>query len=327
MPCGNPLRRHSSSPSSLLLDSCLSKVTGLSQRVDRVFDSLQGTSLGELDRANPDSVVDWILDTILSLVVQEGECNMVKSRQCHHCHRPISHPEHAGIGSGVNLCTLGHYELCPGGRRTSPDWTGCPASATSSEEETESEEKTNEVDKVADLEYREGVRNDTSKVNPILPAIDAGALARTLMLMTGPSKEGMLDASAVAKSIMEAAGIAERVELDCNDGDDESSDNEDDILLSEIEQLKNQVKKAEEEEAKQQQAKAKADRREQKRLNRKRLEEEKADLIRRTKKVVFPPQLLPSQDTSADQLQKKAAELAARQQKHAADRHKLGWSN
>ena len=223
-----------------------------------------------------------VLEDILTQVVSRADSNMVKTRQCHHCHRPTSHPEHVGIGSGVNLCTLGHFDLCPGGREQTPDWTGCPE--TSSAEETD------------------GMVNKESK-------------DLSEKVMSGLSEK--LDQNAITKSILEAAKIAEKVDLE-QFGDDESSDSEEEsILASEIEQLKMELQKSKEDEVQQKQAKAKADRKEHKRLNRKRLEEEKADLLRKTKNHK-DAQMTGHGDT--DTLHQKAADLAARQQKAAADR-------
>ena len=283
-----------------MLDNCLSKISTLSQKVDKVTDHLKRTrrhSLGDTSVDNPDLAVELILAEIMATVLKEGKSKTGKKRQCHHCHRPTSHPEHAGIGSGINLCTLSHFELCPGGRVASPDWTGCPD--VSSAEETDTEEVLDSNGLVTD-----GLGN--------------------VSLTTGVKFQ--LDRDAVDKSILEAVKIAERVDLD-QDADDESTDDEEEnILQSEIEKLKIQVQKAEQKDAETKLAKAKAERKEQRRLARKRLEDEKADLIRRTKDFQPAPSTLPAQQQARDsveQLQKKAADLAARQQKQAADRRQI----
>ena len=139
VPDCTPLRRSSwSAPPGLVLDRCLAKVNLLSRQGDR----LRSLSVPDLVRDNEEySVVGEIVDQLLYKVVEEGECNMVQPRQCHHCHRPLNHPENIGNGSGVDRCTLDHFDLCPGGRKTSPDWTGCPEITTDmdSDEERETE--------------------------------------------------------------------------------------------------------------------------------------------------------------------------------------------
>ena len=65
------------------------------------------------------AVVNEYLDQLLASVVIQAEAKMTKPRQCHHCHRLLSHPEHIGVGSGRNLCTLDHFDLCPGGQAPS----------------------------------------------------------------------------------------------------------------------------------------------------------------------------------------------------------------
>ena len=66
----------------------------------------------------------------------------------------LTHPNHVGIGSGVKQCTLGHYDLCPGGRKSGLDWTGCPATSTeTSDVEGEGSMKTSaDLKKVNDQE-------------------------------------------------------------------------------------------------------------------------------------------------------------------------------
>ena len=258
--------------------------------------------MGDNTVDSPDLVVELILAEIMSTVIREGKSKTGKQRQCHHCHRPTSHPEHAGIGSGINLCTLSHYELCPGGRGATPDWTGCPA--LSSAEDTDSEEV---------LDENGLVTTDH----------EAGSLTTGGLFHTGMSQ---LDRDAVDKSILEAAKAADRVELD-DEADDESTDDEEEkILLSEINKLKIQVQNAEQTEAENKLAKAKADRKEQRRIARKKLEDEKANLIRRTKDLQQAPSRQTTQqhgrDSAADHLQRKAADLAARQQQQAAERKK-----
>ena len=141
-------------------------------------------------------------------------------------------------------------------------------------------------------------------------------------LETLDKKLGSVDAGALAKSISDAANKAETVVLDGSD-EDSSDDEEDRILASEIEKLKIQLEQDEE--------KKRLDKKEKKKQNRLRLEKEKADLLRRTKSQKSPvppghvlsslPVTSPTERQNIDQgLQRKAADLAARQQQQAADR-------
>ena len=110
VPSGIPLRRHSSSPPGLLLDNCLSKLSELSERVDKVTQLTRRHSLGDLTVSNKDWEVNLVLTEIIAKAVAKGESNMstkTKARQCHHCHRPTSHPDHTGVGAGANYCSLG----------------------------------------------------------------------------------------------------------------------------------------------------------------------------------------------------------------------------
>ena len=137
-----PLRRHSSAPSALLLDGCLRRVRSLSDQLDIVTDQVRKSmtlSVSTPDLTGSLSVVHSFVEDLLSQVVSSQSRMPGSVRQCHHCHRPLSHPDHAGVGSGVKRCTLGHYELCPGGRRTGLVWTGCPEVCTTTDSEEEEE--------------------------------------------------------------------------------------------------------------------------------------------------------------------------------------------
>ena len=239
MPNCTSLKRQSLSASPvLLLDSCLLRVASLSLKIDQVTARVRSKS--ELDLASGGSqVVESIVDQLFSSVVQKGESIMTRPRQCHHCHRPTNHSEHAGIGAGSNNCTLDHYDLCPGGRQSSVDWTGCPAD---------------------DEVYAEGLEGN------IINGIEEN--------LNHPKPERLsLDPEALAKSLLEASQKAEQAVLDRKDNLEQESDDgrstddeEEEILLSEIEQLKIQVEKSEIQRAEQEKAKAKADRKEQKRM-------------------------------------------------------------
>ena len=268
----------------------------LSKQVDR----LRSLSVPDLTRES-DRVVGQILDHLLDLVLDKGEWNMVKSRHCHHCHRPLSHPEHAGIASGVNQCTLDHFDLCPGGRKTSQDWTGCPIITS----DTESDE--------AELGKQEA----------------AELSGRSSNLGTVTYKDIYLDKE---DGILVDNGLAEldpKVPTDSLqdwDADTESDDEEERILQSEIEKLRVQVANDE--------AKFRStEKRKQKMMQRQKLEQEKAELLHRAKAQQKLPSVQQSMvsnsflggleqnhgrasrstvTTAADHLHEKATALAAK---------------
>ena len=100
-----PLRRHSfSAPAGLLLDGCLARVDSLTRKVDTVLGTVRQArsksySVSDLS-SKVDRGVELILEEVLVRVICEAR-NMA-SKQCHHCHRLLSHPDHKGIGSGIN---------------------------------------------------------------------------------------------------------------------------------------------------------------------------------------------------------------------------------
>lgn len=286
-----PLRKHHSwsapSSPSLLLDGCLSRVKSLSGQLDRVSYQVRQSrerSLSVTDLPGLTSSTDLVcslLEDLLSEIVKKEFSMAGNARQCHHCHRLLSHPEHTGVVPGVKQCTLSHYELCPGGRMAGPDWTGCPA-IVSDESDTEGPEQTGATADVQNLERKSELMTDKFTSDPY------GEAKR---LMEGMNK------------------VDNIVKLD-DDDDDSSDDEEDKVLQSEIAQLRIQVQSDE--------AKLKAEKKEKKRLNRLRLEQEKAELLNMCK-AQKKANLL-KQNTASDHLHRKSAELAARQQQEAADR-------
>ena len=275
---------------------------------DQVRQSRQGSVSGwEVGK-----VVDEIVDQLLCQVVIEGESRMPKPRQCHHCHRPLNHPEHVGIGSGVNQCTLEHFELCPGGRKTGSDWSGCPAITTDVDTEDEEDKMLSTLTPTNSF-LDEQIGDTVKKVDPSVTAVT-----------------DLLDPEAVTRAISLAASKAENVHLDDFHGDDESSDDEEDRIL-EAELAKLRIQEKEEE------ARLKVEKKAKKMLARQRMEQEKADLLRKAKarqksdtpslvqvtrssaenQLSAPAQ--PNATTAADHLHRKAADLAAKRQQQAAD--------
>ena len=120
------------------------RVALLSKKVEKVTDRLRSWSLSDLSSEGDRAVVE-LVDQLVSSAVVQGEFIMANSRKCHHCHRTLDHPDHAGIGSGLNYCTLTHFELCPGGRETSMDWTGCPIESETEEMDKKSSNKVEQV--------------------------------------------------------------------------------------------------------------------------------------------------------------------------------------
>ena len=193
------------------------------------------------------------------------------------------------MGSGLKQCTLGHYELCPGGRKTGPQWTGCPSVDTE-----ESDTDGADLGKTFEHDLENKIVNEKL------------------------TEENSVNPYNVVKTMLDEAKEADQIVIDDDDGDGDSEstdDEENKILQSEIEKLRIQV----ESDA----LKLKADKKEKKRLNRERLEREKAELLRMSKtqqklsstRVNGPPVI-----KGADHLHKQAADLAARQQQEAAVR-------
>ena len=279
----------------------------LSGQLDRVTNQLH--SQGSKSSSVPDLtssaglVFDFVED-LLSQVLEISKAKMNKTktaRQCHHCHRLLSHPEHAGVGSGINLCSLPHYELCPGGR-TGPDWTGCP---------DDSFDESSDEEDIAGVEQTAAAALSKAEGDDAVNLKEDNVLENNKMNISNPT----LNPYAVAKSLLEAASKAEQVVLDHDS--DSSDDEEEKILQSEIEKLRLQVTLDED-------TKKKAEKKERKRLNRERLEKEKADLLRKSKLLQTVPPIVKvteSRDnSSADNLHKKSADFAAKQQQEAADR-------
>ena len=306
-----PIRRHSySAPPRLLLEGCLAKVDRLSKQVDRVLDSVKQVR----SKSVPDltceayTVVDTILDQILTTVV--GSSNradiMTKPRQCHHCHRPVNHPDHTGIMSGINQCTLEHYELCPGGRRTGKDWTGCPEDEYDSDDDSHAQSN---PDTITDIEDK--------PANDLLP--DPESIA------------GKLDPAAIARSLLIDSSKAEYVTLDEGELSEDTDDEEESLLQEEVARLKLQVEQETRARLElEEQAKKDKKRLKQERLAR--LEKQKADLITQSRAFQTRPVAPTTKDrltepvyrpvvtaevTTGKTLQDKAADLAAKQQRKA----------
>ena len=202
------IRRHSSAPSSLLLDACLRKISSLSDQVDTVLDRVQKVSKSKSEpnlSSGFHETVDSVLGELIDRTVEFSARKMV--RQCHHCHRPCSHPDHAGVASGVNLCSLDHYELCPGGRQTGAGWTGCPPS--------ESEEDSHD----------ENSAQDNASSSSTETVIGEGNLKTQLIINNHDEEkkiETKLDPKVVENAIAEAASKAYDVNvLELEDTNDE----------------------------------------------------------------------------------------------------------
>ena len=306
-----PIRRHSySAPPGLLIEGCLARVDRLSKQVDRVLYSVKqvrSKSVSDLT-SEVNTVVDTILDQILASVVGSRASTMTKPRQCHHCHRPLNHPEHTGIMSGINQCTLRHYDLCPGGRKTGNDWTGCPDYDDGSESD----------DSHAQSNPETVINIEDKQVNNILPGLGCT----------------QLDPSVIAKSLAADVSKAEHVMLDQHvELSDDTDDEEESLLQEDIARLKLQV----EQEAQARleiEEKAKKDKKRLKKERLARLEKQRAELMSQSRafatrsaatsstdrfiETVKPP-VMTSDVTTGKTLQDKAAGLAAKQQRKAAN--------
>ena len=118
-----PLKRQWSAPARLILESCITKASSLSKQVDSLAAKVISGRSGSLPNLSQDytstELVRIVLDSVLDSVVL-STAKMPRTGQCHHCHRQLAHPEHVGVMPGIDQCKLGHYDLCPGGRETTP---------------------------------------------------------------------------------------------------------------------------------------------------------------------------------------------------------------
>ena len=289
-----PLRRHSySAPPRLVLDGCIAQCSQLSDRLDKFFDKVRADRGHKKSDHNLDSVVhasvDELLDEILDTVVGKPRGKMAPRGQCHQCHRPLHHPDHVGVAPGINKCTLDHFDLCPGGRKSQKDWAGCP-----DEEETDYEDNPETEQKSTGLVA--SFHNQT------------GAEAK---------KVEQLDPNAIADALAKVASIADQVVLD--DSDEDTDDEEERLLQEDIARLKIQVDN--ENQAKLQ-AEEKKKKEEKKRLKKERLawlEKQKAELINQSRAFANKPAQHNARPGIGDKsgsnnLRDKAAELASKQQ-------------
>ena len=288
-PTCTPLRRQSySSPASLLLEGCQARVQALSDRVTQT--TVLSRKLRESDCWVRHSLSDLRQETLVTM----------SGRTCHHCHAPQSDPCHVGIPTGVGHCTLEHWENC---RLEQPDgydkhkklWTGCPGVETAEE----SDEAGDKVDKD---EIDDEVR------------------------IKGPE---------IPKSVVETDAGKK------NSTDDESSedteDEEDRLARQEVEALKKRVELQEKQIETDSKLAMEIAKKEKKKAARLRIEQQKTELLLQEKNQLKKRSELSSRLSKSDprstsskagadlaSLQSKAAELAARQQKAAADKSKLG---
>jgi hypothetical protein len=294
-----PIRRHShSAPARILLDGCLLKLDSLSQRVDTVLGTVRqvrSKSLSVLDLScEAVTEVDFILDEILREVVDRVTDNM-PNKQCHHCHRLLSHPDHKGIGSGTNYCSLEHFDLCPGGRQNEKGWTGCP---TTDDEVDDVPPKTDDSFSSSDTV--------TSKTTSPKSEINKTILDKVL---TTESKIENIDPLALANALsVQASENHDVVEIE--DTDDE----EDMHLQEEIERLRLEVEQ-------QAQARLQAEekaKKEKKRARRENLEKQKSELLNQSRILQSKPSVVPAPVNKPAKVvektfKEKAAELSAKQ--------------
>ena len=301
-----PVRRQHSAPARLL-DGCLLRVGSLTQQVDSLLDKVRGVptrsqSVPDLTKVSARGAASVILEQVLAKVWDRIKFSMSVSKQCHHCHRLLSHPDHKGVGSGSNRCTLDHFELCPGGRKSEKGWTGCPDEGDDSDGQEGGPSSSTDTVTSGEASPNEEFNEINITKPKILPAED---------------KLVKLDPKSVEESLAIAASIADRVVLDTVEIED-TDDEEDMHLREEIERLQQQVEL---------QKKAKDDmeslaKKEKKRLRREKLEKERADLMQQSKLLSRPSQPSSAANKSVTFLAKdagknlkvKAAELAAKQQ-------------
>ena len=90
-------------------------------------------SLPDLDRLEERQVtMSEETDPEVTLVVPKPK----RPRRCHQCHAPLDEEAHVGLKAGVGVCTLPHWEFCPGDIPEGEEakgklWAPCPDSSTS----------------------------------------------------------------------------------------------------------------------------------------------------------------------------------------------------
>ena len=307
-----PLRRHSfSAPSLLVLDACLDRCAYLSDQVDRVIKKAREDKVWSKSVTNLDSLDSFVVVEELLKPISGSSAEMPGRGQCHHCHRPLHHPEHVGIAGGVNKCTLEHFDLCPGGRTTQKDWTGCP------------------------FETGEGFDDETSlgETTPTSIQDEESKLLEDQADGAAGRDSTLLDPEALRLAIEKEASKATQVHFDDNDDDEDTDDEEERLLQDDIERLRVQVDL---EKQARLHAEASKMKEEKKRLKKERLanlERQKSELLNQSRAYsnkydsssgqhAAKPQAN-NKNSSDKELQLKAADLASKQQsKTYQDMHK-----
>ena len=239
----------------------------LTLRVDSVLDRVRlvhSRSVPDLS-GEAQYVVATVLDQLIASAVVEPSITMSRPRQCHHCHRLLSNPEHNGIGGGINLCTLEHYELCPGGRRTEKGWTGCPTTDEDTDVDDSQENALDSPSSDTDLHHNSqntfSIEDKPERETP-----------------SDTSRGTKLDPSVLEDALKFAASKANQVILDESVEEFEDTDDEEERLL--LEEVANLQLRVEQEKLK---ANEQVEKKRIKKERLKQLEKQKAELLCQSK--------------------------------------------
>ena len=322
-PC-TPLRRQSwSAPGRLasgLVSECIQKTKDLTGQISRlttntrnererqkrenIFVDLfvladnpdrRSKSLIDLRELDLQSVVfaESIVDNLVTVAMEEVKKNRAKT--CHQCHAPISDAVHSHVPSGVGICPLEHWALCPGGIKAvdgakNRSWAPCPdmldSSTSGSDDSTLSQSSM-----IDEISFKNGEKGGDPK-HPI--EVD-------VVVATGNNVEGETSTVEIESSDLES--------------DEEAMQEELRIKREEIQKLQDAVKQKSTEDAE----KARRDRRERRQLQ---FDHDKAELERQER--LLRAQVVGHGDCENDpesrkrDLEKKVAEHEARQQRKAA---------
>ena len=284
------------------LNSCLDKARGLSELVDRLTvktRELRSKSLADLR-------CESVLGQGISKVTMGDNEQPPNPRTCHHCHRLLNDPDHVGMPTGVDRCTLEHWEGCPGGKAGGRDsnggvWTACPAHEDA------------DLRKDAGAGKALGTGADQVDKQTGLPSNMEDAVS-------------ILDQARL--SMLNKNGSGHRDSLSSTSSDS-SGEEEIKIRQEELEKLKKNLAKIAKD-------KRKAEKKEERRVLMEKLDKERSELLAQSRALgdfhrsgnsasglssaISQSTEQNTRDRASDALKQKVACHAAKQQQHAADR-------
>ena len=273
-----PLRRHSLSAPSLLairvLDDCLARTKALSNKVQELSHNCQ--------RSTADIVGDKYLQ--VPVLYRSRSASAIESvqlvgdmaRRCHQCHTPLEEGHHAGVRTGVGVCSLPHWSDCDGdipeGEAAKGQvWAPCPEVV-----ETTTEDSSGVIsDSDKEAQSTTGASKFPESMEAAKELLEAAMQEVTNMPHTEALKNALSDLSlTVNGSSVKGASL----------GDASASSGEEELLLKrrQLEQLKLETVDNERKEA---------EKRERKKQRRLRRERELAEIEKQTlelKKSISP---------------------------------------